>query len=125
METAVDKITEHHLRNLATGKAIRKGRDVMTVRTLSFSMPNGQYIVVPSIWGGDKPLPDREALKKAQDEGVFEVFNSREDAEAFDKRIHQNNKVLGGRMRPISAEAAQQILDKNSNRSVMQRYNEE
>ena len=82
-------------------------------------------MVVPSIWGGSKPLGDREALERARKEGVFEMFNSKAEADAFDKRIHQNNKVLGGRMRPISAKSAQQILDTQRNRSLMKRYDEE
>ena len=97
----------------------------MTVRTLSFSMPGGKWIVVPSIWGGSKPLGDREALERARKEGVFELFNSKAEADAFDKRIHQNNKVLGGRMRVISADAAQQILDAHRKRSLMKRNGED
>tara|TARA_R110000737_G_scaffold97075_6_gene131204 strand:- start:317 stop:679 length:363 start_codon:yes stop_codon:yes gene_type:complete len=117
----MDKLTEHHLKNLASGKSVRnKSGSISTIRTLQFGMPGGKTMVVPSVWDG-KILEDRAALKRAQDAGVFEVFDSDAAATKFDKRIHNENKILGGRMKPISADKAAGILKAARSRSVMGR----
>jgi hypothetical protein len=117
----MDKLTEHHLRNLAERKAVTNpSGSVSTIRTMQFGISGGRSIVVPSVWDG-KILGDREALERAKKEGVFEIFDSPAKAAEFDKRIHSNNKFLGGRMLPISPEKAAKILKQVKSRSVMRR----
>tara|TARA_Y100000814_G_scaffold100423_1_gene69899 strand:+ start:382 stop:756 length:375 start_codon:yes stop_codon:yes gene_type:complete len=106
----MDKITQHHLRNLAFGNAVKNDNGtISTVFTVQFDEPDGSVIVVPSVWDG-KVLDPLTALKRAKKENVFELFESRSQADAFDRMIHEKNKFLGGRMKPISSSDALDIL---------------
>jgi hypothetical protein len=107
----MDKITEHHLKNLAEGKALDRGDGkVSTVFTASFETDDG-VVVIPRIWDGQE-LGDKEAFDRAMSEGVYETFDSEEEAMEFDKMIHSANPALGGgEMLPIPAEEAQMLLD--------------
>lgn len=107
----MDKITKHHLQNLAFGKAVKnKDGSISTVATRQFETPDG-VIVVPSVFDG-KILGPREAMDRAMKEGVFEKFATLDEADAFDRKIHENNDALGGKMMPISAAEALAILEK-------------
>ena len=111
----IDNLTKHHLQNLANGTSLDRGNgDVSTIFTSQFEQDGNTYII-PTIWDG-KELDFEEAKKRAFDEGVFEVFDSREAADAFDYMIHNENPVFqqefGGRMEIIDPDRAQQYLDK-------------
>ena len=106
----MDKLTQHHLKNLAFGDAVKNEDGTLsTVFTMQFDEPDGKVIVVPSVWEG-KVLDSIPALKRAKKEGVFELFESRSQADAFDRMIHEKNKFLGGRMKPIPSSEALDIL---------------
>lgn len=117
----MDKITQHHLANIANSSSVSNDDgSLSTVRTLQFDDENGGAIVVPSIWDGKK-LDDRAALKRAIAEGVVERFASHEEATAFDRKIHDDNPVLGGRMVPLTPDQARGILAAHGG-SMMKKY---
>ena len=66
---------------------------------------------MPSVFDGKILGPD-EAMDRALKDGVFEKFGTREEAAAFDRKIHEDNEALGGKMAPISAAEALAILEK-------------
>jgi|2_EtaG_2_1085320.scaffolds.fasta_scaffold00407_20 hypothetical protein len=118
----MDKLTEHHLRNLAAGNEVRnEDGSVSTVRTMQFDLADGRSIVIPSVWDGEIIEDGHAALARARKAGVYEIFDTRAAAEAFDKKIHNDNSVLGGRMVPMSAEKAAALLRSIQSRSVMRR----
>ena len=83
----MDAITRHHYENIANGKAIENDDgSLSTVKTRTVEMDGVTY-VIPTVWDG-KFLELEEATKRALDEGVYESFYGREDAEEFDKEIH-------------------------------------
>lgn len=107
----MDKLTQHHLENLAYGRAHKNPDGTLsTIYTRQFETPDG-VIVVPSVFDG-KILGPREAMDRAMKDGVFEKFSTREEAAAFDRKIHEDNEALGGKMAPISAAEALAILEK-------------
>jgi len=46
------------------------------------------------------------------EEGVFEKFTTEQEASDFDRKIHEDNRILGGKMLPMSAADALAILEK-------------
>jgi hypothetical protein len=112
---SIDKLTEHHLNNLANDTAFENTdelgvRDgvISTIRTLTFEQ-DGKTYVVPTVFDG-KILDNDDAIARAMRDGVYEVFNTLEEAEDFDRKIHQDNAILNGEMRPIGQEEATAIL---------------
>ena len=87
----MDAITEHHYKNIATGKAkpLDDG-DLATVRTIIVEI-DGVETLIPTIWDGEE-VDDRTAIKFAQDSGVDWPTRTGSDAvaelQAFDEQIH-------------------------------------
>ena len=87
----MDAITEHHYKNIATGKAkpLDDG-DLATVRTIIVEI-DGVETLIPTIWDGEE-VDDRTAIKFAQDSGVDWPTRTGPDAvaelQAFDEQIH-------------------------------------
>jgi|TARA_R100000482_G_scaffold96580_1_gene40940 hypothetical protein len=106
---SIDKLTEHHLNNIANNNSVQNtDGTISTIRTISFES-DGKTYLVPTVFDG-KILSNEEAIDRAFNEGVFEVFPTLAEAEAFDEKIHSANPVLGGQMSAISQDEAQQIL---------------
>jgi hypothetical protein len=104
-------LTRHHLENLAYERAYKNpDGSLSTIYTRQFETPDG-VVVVPSVWDG-KILGAREAMDRAMEEGVFEKFSTEKEASDFDRKIHEDNQILGGKMLPMSAADALKILEK-------------
>ena len=105
----IDKLTEHHLNNIANNTAVQNADGTLsTVRTITFER-NGETYLAPTVFDG-KILDDNEAINRALDDGVFVKFATLSEAQEFDNQIHNNNPILGGSMRQISQEEAQNTL---------------
>jgi hypothetical protein len=89
---------------------------------MQFDLADGRSIVIPTVWDGEIIEDGQAALERARKAGVYEIFDTRAAAEDFDKKIHNDNKVLGGRMLPMSAEKAAALLKSIQSRSVMRRH---
>ncbi len=107
----MDKLTRHHLMNLANGKAVpNKDGTISTIRTMTFETQKG-VVVIPTVWDG-KILKPQIALQRAMDAKVFEIFPNEAAAQKFDKGIHRKNPFLNnGAMKPLSAAEARAFLD--------------
>jgi len=111
----LDNLTKHHLRNLANNTAVeRDDGSISTIYTAQFE-EGGKNYIIPTIWDG-KELSFEDARDRALEEGVFEVFDTQEAADAFDYMIHNENPIFqqeyDGRMEIMEPERAQQYLDR-------------
>ena len=75
-----------------------------------------KQIVYPTLWDG-QVLPTNQALKKSLDTGTFVAFDSLEEAQAYDKAIHDYN------LKPVSKEQAKQMLSRAVKRPLMKERN--
>lgn len=116
----MDKITRHHLQNLANSSFVRqKDGKVNTVLTTTIEA-NGKTYLVPTVFDGKILKANtrdsiQKLLRKAISTGVFEVFKTRAEADAFDKQIHTDNDHLpDGKMLYLSPNEAHKILNQRS-----------
>lgn len=85
----MDKITEHHYRNIAEGKAVdNSDGSLSTVRTVTVEY-NGVTYLIPTVWDGEI-LELEDAEKRAFSEGVYETFENETEARRFDALIHED-----------------------------------
>ena len=111
----MDPILKHHYNNIINNKSIMKNGQLSTVVTTIMEV-DGKEIVYPTLWDG-QVLPARQALKKSLDTGTFVAFDTLEEAQAYDKAIHDYN------LKPVSKEEAKQILTRAAKRPLMKERN--
>ena len=91
-------ILAHHWKNIFEDKTYTWPEDsphagkTSSVYTVINEYDGKQYLY-PTVWDG-KILRDSEAAKRAFSEGVFEEFDTVEQAKAYDKELHIKMKVL-------------------------------
>ena len=85
----MDKITEHHYRNIAEGKTVDNPDGTLsTVKTATVEYDGLTYLI-PTVWDGEI-LELEDAEKRAFSEGVYETFENETEARRFDALIHED-----------------------------------
>ena len=85
----MDKITEHHYRNIAEGKTVdNPDGSLSTVKTATVEYDGVTYLI-PTVWDGEI-LELEDAEKRAFSEGVYETFENETEARRFDALIHED-----------------------------------
>jgi hypothetical protein len=84
----LDPISRHHYENIVndtTATAEDGKRQTVFTTTVEY---DGKTYLIPQVWDGEVVSP-KEAEKRAFESGVYKEFDSREEADAFDKQIHE------------------------------------
>ena len=85
----MDPIFEHHLQNLAEGKAV-KDKETGQTHTVFTAIVNidGEETLIPTIWDGQKvSIP--EAVKRAKASGKNWMTGEIPELEAYDRELHE------------------------------------
>jgi hypothetical protein len=85
----MDPILEHHLQNLAEGKAV-KDEDSGQTQTVFTTIVNidGKETLIPTIWDGQK-VSVPEAIKRAKASGKNWMTGEIQELEAYDRKLHE------------------------------------
>lgn len=85
----MDKITRHHYQNIADDKTVKHDDGELSTVFTTIVEVNGKQALLPLVWDGQI---DDAHVDRAINEGVYELFDTVEEAEAFDREIHKQMK---------------------------------
>lgn len=85
----IDPILRQHYTNIVNGTTVQaEDGGVHTVYTKTFTLEDGRGLLIPTVFDG-KLLDDKEAIDRAYAEESYMIFDTEEEAQAYDEKIHQ------------------------------------